>query len=118
MGATASALWGSSVSGVPPSAMHGLRLAAAHCAGRHPKGASLGIRLHSFRLGTIRDPLVAYTGHVMFQWATAVWDGYPKTHILEATMASAISRAANKRYPWRGAASPADVAYLSLARIG
>eukprot|EP00959_Pyramimonas_sp_CCMP1952_P080835 1688682-Pyramimonas_sp.AAC.1 len=69
-------------------------------------------------MGLLCDPLVAYTGHVAFQWATAVWDSFPSRLILGATMEAAIEKLARYRHPWRVASSPADVACLSLDRTG
>ena len=108
------ALWGSSVNGVPPSAMHDLILSAAHAQGRLPHGSSLGVRLYSYSLGSFADPLVAYTGHAVYQWAVAAWDSFPSALILGVTMDAAIEKRASVRHP----SSPADVACLTVDRIG
>eukprot|EP00959_Pyramimonas_sp_CCMP1952_P118283 2473274-Pyramimonas_sp.AAC.1 len=77
MGPTAVALWGSSVSGIAPTRMAGLRVSAVSSLGRLPRGASAGLRMCTYDLGPKIDPLIVYVGHVIFMWAAAIWEAVP-----------------------------------------
>eukprot|EP00959_Pyramimonas_sp_CCMP1952_P125193 2617457-Pyramimonas_sp.AAC.1 len=112
------ALWGSSVAGIAPTRMAGLRISAASSLGRISRGASVGLRMYTCDLGPNIDPLAAYVGHVMFMWATAVWESVPNAQVLANTMQYSRAKLSKVDHPWRSCASPSDVALLSLRGIG
>eukprot|EP00959_Pyramimonas_sp_CCMP1952_P082431 1722580-Pyramimonas_sp.AAC.1 len=104
--------------GVPPSELHRLRVATCRSLGRFPRGATVGLRLYTFKNGFRVDPWVISTGLVLHQWASAVWEGDPKPSILTKTLDAARTRCQASTRPWTGAATPADVFYLTLQGIG
>eukprot|EP00959_Pyramimonas_sp_CCMP1952_P235038 4911462-Pyramimonas_sp.AAC.1 len=69
MGATSSALWGAAATGIAGSRLQGLRAQAAAAAGRLPRGAFLGLRLHCHSAGCKLDPLVINSMDVIWMWA-------------------------------------------------
>eukprot|EP00959_Pyramimonas_sp_CCMP1952_P334577 7006545-Pyramimonas_sp.AAC.1 len=82
MGPTAAASWGSSVLGVAPAKVAGLRVGAANFLGRLSKGASVWPRMCTGGLGSKIDLLIVYAGHVLFTRATAVWEFAPRAQVL------------------------------------
>eukprot|EP00959_Pyramimonas_sp_CCMP1952_P109747 2295664-Pyramimonas_sp.AAC.1 len=61
VGATSTGSWGSAVMGLTAQQLHGLRVSAACSMGRLPRGASVGLRLHSYSGGVRLDPMVLHT---------------------------------------------------------
>ena len=98
--------------------MHILRLGALGSLGKVPKGISVGLRLHSYKEGPRTDPLILNIGQVVFQWAMAVWESFPKLHVIQTCLEGATARTQKLKAPWAAAAAPAEVAVLSLRRIG
>eukprot|EP00959_Pyramimonas_sp_CCMP1952_P082719 1728715-Pyramimonas_sp.AAC.1 len=63
------------------------------------RGASVGLKLHSFKLGGKVDPVLLYFRQVVFEWARALWEATPKLEILQATFEDAVRVLANTSRP-------------------
>ena len=86
--------------------------------GRLPKGASVGLRMYTFKDGSRVDPWVIACGLAVHQWASLVWEGDPKPGILVKSLEAARKRCVASSRPWVGASSPAYAFYLMLDGIG
>eukprot|EP00959_Pyramimonas_sp_CCMP1952_P245621 5133497-Pyramimonas_sp.AAC.1 len=93
--------------------MHGLLILVARSIGRRPRGSSLRPGLISRRFAALADPLVAYTGHVAYQWASAVWESPPSATAPGTTMGAFLDKLERFRHPWKVATSPAEAARLT-----
>ena len=96
-GPTAAALWGSSVTGLTDSNLHGLRLGSLQAVGRVAKGSSVGLRIAATKAGRRSDPARLHCELVMQQWATTVWEGYPKLQLHEKTLQGARQQLAKAK---------------------
>ncbi|CAK0831277.1 unnamed protein product, partial [Prorocentrum cordatum] len=118
VGATAKALWGSAATGIGDTQLHGLRVATAGSCRQLPRGASVGLRLHSYRAGARCDPFVLVAADGVFTWRSALWDSFVTKRIMEVVMQLAQGKARTSAHPWRQASPPAGVAAPSAAHIG
>jgi hypothetical protein len=116
-GPTASAVWGSSVTGLAGGKLASLRRAAAKAEGVVKAGISVGLRLGTARGGHARDPLVVNAGLVARAWALGLWVARP-TKGLMAAVWEALTDLVCEPAPWAQVVDPAAVYSLTLARIG
>ena len=117
-GPTTSALWGPTVSGLPPTQLHQLRVSSTRAHGRLPKGANVGLRLRCFQGGAGRDPAILHAGQTGRAWALAVWEGFPHVALLERCLRGSASKLHGQTNPWRLASDPIDAYVLLIARLG
>ncbi|CAK0823898.1 unnamed protein product, partial [Prorocentrum cordatum] len=91
-GPTAAATWSSATTGLAPSVLRGLRVAAVRGEGPFAAGASVGLRLRCFPKGIERGPAVVNAGQVLQHLGMALWIGCPAVHALSALLDKARER--------------------------
>eukprot|EP00959_Pyramimonas_sp_CCMP1952_P463704 9485388-Pyramimonas_sp.AAC.1 len=96
---TASAVWGSGVTGIADRKLHGLRVAACRAEGRLPLGASVGLRLRASPRGAFRDPFVVHAVEVVKHWALAAISDLPGQGPMKAVWEEGC-RLLEKPKPW------------------
>ncbi|CAK0788106.1 unnamed protein product [Prorocentrum cordatum] len=117
-GPTAAATWGSATTGLAPSVLHGLRVAAARGEGPFAPGASVGLRLRCYPKGIERDPAVVNAGQVVLQFGMAPWLGYPTPFALNALLEMAKQRFATAKRPRATCRDPVAAFFLTISRLG
>ena len=114
---TATAVWGSAVTGIADLKLNGLRVAALRSEGRLPAGASVGLRLKTMHRGAWRDPLLIHTGGVMHAWTMCLETSLPSEAVLESVLEGSRGILRQKS-PWARCHNPAQALLLALARVG
>ncbi|CAK0841387.1 unnamed protein product [Prorocentrum cordatum] len=117
-GPTAAATRGSAPTGLAPSVLHGLRVAAARGEGPFAPGASVGLRLRCFPKGIERDPAVVNAGQVVLQFGMAPWLGYPTPFALSTLLEKAKQRLVSAKRPWATCRDPVAASLLTINRLG
>ncbi|CAK0889681.1 unnamed protein product [Prorocentrum cordatum] len=117
-GPTAAATWGSATTGLAPSVLHGLRVAAARGEGPLAPGASVGLQLRCFPKGIDRDPAVVNAGQVVLQFGMALWLGDPTPFALTTLLEKAQHRFSTAKRPWATCRDPVAAFFLTISRLG
>ena len=81
-----------------------------------PAGASIGLRIRSFRHGADYDPVNLNARLVVQAWVESVQQGYP-LHILNDPLEEAIARARRTGPSWTHCVDPVDSTFLTLGRL-
>ena len=113
----ATAVWGSGVTGLADSKLHGLRVAALKSEGRLAAGTCLALKLRVMPRAVTRDPLIVHSVEVAKTWATGVTDGLLHLKAIEVVHANAV-QLLGVRAPWTRCTDPAQAAVLCFARAG
>eukprot|EP00972_Heterocapsa_arctica_P086403 12736166-Heterocapsa_arctica.AAC.1 len=71
------------------------------------RGTSVGIKLSSSAQGRKFDPARIHHGDVFLQWATAIWENYPKYKVMQECLEGAAIHLTGAKHPWRKASDPA-----------
>eukprot|EP00972_Heterocapsa_arctica_P032394 4772912-Heterocapsa_arctica.AAC.1 len=82
------------------------------------RGTSVGIKLCSTAQGRKFDPARIHHGDVVLQWATAIWEDYPKYKVMQECLEGAAIHLTGAKHPWKKASDPATVFLLTVRRIG
>ena len=117
-GPTAVALWGMAAIGLPPGKLYRLRMVTLKSHTKVAKGSSVALRLTASAQGRRFDPARVHHGEVVLQWATCIWEGYPRLHVLQTCLEGAAHHLHGRSYPWMAASDPACVFLLTMSRLG